>query len=73
MKIAITGTTSEIDKAFNALSSKHEIVCLDQKEFDLSKIEDFYKTRSHINVEEVAEVIKFVIDNNIVNQITIEK
>ena len=44
MKIAITGTTSGIGKALkNALSSQHEIVCLDRSEFDLSRIENLEK------------------------------
>ena len=44
MKIAITGTTSGIGKALkNALSSEHEIVCLDRTLFDLTKIEDLEK------------------------------
>ena len=36
-------------------------------------LENFYKTRSHINVNEVVEIIKFVIDNDTVNRITIER
>ena len=36
-------------------------------------LENFYDKKSHINVSEIVEIIKFIINTDIINHITIEK
>ena len=44
-----------------------------RKIHDSDTLENFYDTRSHMTVEELVEIVKFIIDTDIVNHITIER